>query len=71
MELPRLRGDMARRRWVTLGSAMGVGKTLHKNEDKGSVEKLERLREACLKSMWLRIGSIFGSRTSKALRCFR
>jgi glycosyltransferase involved in cell wall biosynthesis len=71
LELSRLRGEMARSRWVSLGSAMGLGKTLHKNEGKGSVEKLERLREACLKSMWLRIGSIFGSRTSKALRCFR
>ena len=62
---------MARSRWVSLGATLGLGRALHKNEGKGSVEKLQRLRDACLKSKWLRVGSVIGSKTSKALRCFR
>lgn len=60
-QLLDLRQSLAASRWVSLGTAMGLGKSLRKNEGKGAVEKLQRLREACAASPWLRWGRMFGA----------
>lgn len=60
-QLLDLRQSLAASRWVSLGTAMGLGKSLRKNEGKGAVEKLQRLREACAHSAWLRWGRMFGA----------
>jgi glycosyltransferase involved in cell wall biosynthesis len=67
-ELLRMKQLLHESRWVALGNLCGPGNTLHKNEGKGSIEKLGRLREACLASGWLKLGAALGSRAAKALR---
>jgi hypothetical protein len=50
-----------------LGGFLGTAKSLAKNEGKGPVEKLQKLREACAKSGWLKLGASLGSGSAKAL----
>lgn len=67
-ELLKLRQQLGASRWVSLGTTLGLARTLRKNEGKSATEKLERLRNACAESGWLKLGAAFGSGNAKALR---
>ncbi len=60
-ELLKLRQMLAASRWVSLGAALGFGRTLRKNEGKSAAEKLQKLKAACEKSQWLKLGAMLGS----------
>jgi glycosyltransferase involved in cell wall biosynthesis len=60
-ELMKIKSNLQQSRWVGLGTALGLARTLTRNEGKGAGEKLQRLREACANSRWLQIGAKLGS----------
>ncbi len=65
-ELLPLKQQLLESRWIALGAALGFGRSLLKNDGKGPVEKLQKLREACAKSGWMKLGRMMGSRTARA-----
>lgn len=67
-ELLRIKQMLQDSHWVGLGAAFGWGKTLRRNEGKGSIEKLQKMRNALLQSRWLKLGSALGSRIARSLR---
>jgi len=67
-DLLPLKQKLMESRWVALGGFLGTAKSLAKNEGKGPVEKLQKLREACAKSGWLKLGTTLGSGSARALR---
>lgn len=67
-ELLPLKQKLLGSRWVALGALLGFGKELRKNEGKGPVEKLQKLKEACARSGWLKLGAKLGSGAGKSER---
>jgi hypothetical protein len=55
-----LRQALASSRWVGLGTFLGFAKGLRRNDGKGAREKLQKLRDACAASPWLKAGRFFG-----------
>lgn len=66
-ELLKLRQQLSTSRWVSLGSTLGLARTLRKNDGKSPAEKVQRLRSACAASQWLKVGAALGSANAKAL----
>ncbi len=66
--LLKLRQQLAASRWVSLGTALGLARTLRKNEGKSPPEKLEKLKLLCRASQWLKLGAAVGSGSATALR---
>ena len=66
-ELVPLKQKLMESRWVALGVALGFAKSLARNEGKGPVEKLQKLREACAKTGWLRFSARLGFGSVKTL----
>lgn len=60
-ELARVRGLLARSRWVALGNLLGAAGALKKNEGGSAEQKLEKLQSACAASGWLKLGARIGS----------
>jgi hypothetical protein len=67
-ELLRIKQQLQDSHWVGLGAAFGAGKTLRRNEGKGSIEKLQKMHDALLQSRWLKLGASLGSGIARALR---
>lgn len=67
-ELLRIKQLLQDSNWVGLGAAFGAGKTLRRNEGKGSIEKLQKMHNALLQSRWLKLGAALGSSIARALR---
>jgi glycosyltransferase involved in cell wall biosynthesis len=63
-ELARLRGLLARSRWVALGNLLGAAGTLKKNEGSSAPEKLAKLQAALTASGWLKLGCSLGSKSA-------
>lgn len=68
IELLRIKQQLQDSHWVGLGAAFGWGKTLRRNEGKGSIEKLQKMRNALLQSRWLKLGAALGSGIARSLR---
>lgn len=68
IELLRIKQQLQNSHWVGLGAAFGWGKTLRRNEGKGSIEKLQKMRNALLQSRWLKLGAALGSGIARSLR---
>lgn len=66
-ELLKLRQQLATSRWVSLGTAIGLGRTLRKNEGKSPAEKVRKLKSVCAASQWLKMGAALGSGSAKRL----
>ncbi|MBX7210353.1 MAG: glycosyltransferase family 2 protein [Verrucomicrobiaceae bacterium] len=66
-ELLKLRQQLGGSRWVGLGTALGLGRTLRKSDGKSASEKLGRLKAACTASQWLKLGAMLGSQSAKDL----
>ena len=66
-ELLKLRHALGASRWVSLGSVLGRGDALGKNDGKSAAEKLQKLKAACAESRWLKLGARLGSKSSAAL----
>lgn len=58
--LARLRGQLTASRWVALGVALGAAKSLTRNDGSSPSEKLDKLRQHCARSGWLKLGSRLG-----------
>ncbi|MCB1227071.1 MAG: glycosyltransferase family 2 protein [Verrucomicrobiales bacterium] len=67
-ELLRLKGDLLRSRWISLGSLLGRVKAPRRNIGKTPAEKLAHFRSDCQKDGWLKLGSSLGSKTCRDLR---
>ena len=67
-ELLRIRQQLTTSRWVSLGTAIGLARTLRKNEGKSAAEKARKLKDACAASQWLKLGAALGSVSAKALQ---
>ena len=67
-ELLRIKQQLQESNWVGLGAAFGLGKTLRRNEGKGSIEKLQKMHNALLQSRWLKLGAALGSGIARSLR---
>ena len=66
--LARLRMLVGSSRWIGLGTALGMTKSLMRNEGKTPTEKLEKFKTACSVSTWLKLGASLGSRSARELR---
>lgn len=66
--LARIRMLVGSSRWVGLGTALGLTKSLMRNEGKTPTEKLEKFKTACSVSTWLKLGASLGSRSARELR---
>jgi glycosyltransferase involved in cell wall biosynthesis len=67
-ELLRIRQHLMANRWVSLGTTLGLGRELRKNDGKSAAEKLAKLKDACATSPWLKLGAALGSGSCKELR---
>jgi glycosyltransferase involved in cell wall biosynthesis len=67
-ELARIRGLLARSRWMALGTVLGLAGSLKKNEGSTAEEKRDKLQQACQTSGWLKLGARLGSKTAGECR---
>jgi hypothetical protein len=65
--LARLRAQLASSRWVALGLALGIAKSLTRNDGSNPTEKLAKLQQHCAHSRWLQLGARLGVKTAQ--RC--
>jgi glycosyltransferase involved in cell wall biosynthesis len=66
--LARLRQSLLSSRWIQLGLALGLSRSLRTSKGKAPQEKLSMLRRACRESGWVGLGATLGSKACRDLR---